>query len=201
MKPTNRVELMTRATAGAILTSTLAVPAATAYQALPENFPDTPSVPTRDGDFTLPALPALPSPDFNDPALEFSNFGTAIDSSYQLAQFQDLNTAYWAANFISQLLESGIIKGFPNGRFLPENKVTRAQFAAMIANAFSDRTPTRDAIAFRDVPRTHWGYQAIERSPTKSKIIVGDSLSCKDFAAFPEPLAFSVCRWDFCHRT
>lgn len=166
MKPTtNRAKLMTRATAGAILTSTLAVPVASANRALPENLPDAPSVNLGDSKFSfsgLEKIPALPHPDFNDSALEFSNFGTGIDSSYQLTQFQDLNTTYWAANFISQLLESGIIKGFPNGRFLPENKVTRAQFAATIAKAFNGRESTRNEIAFSDVPRTHWGYQAIQ---------------------------------------
>ncbi|MBP0018207.1 MAG: S-layer homology domain-containing protein [Cyanobacteria bacterium SBLK] len=156
---------MTRATTGAILTSTLAVPVANAYQAPPENLPDAPSLNPGDGKFSfseLEAIPTLPYPDFNDPALEFSNSGTEIASSYQLAQFQDLNTTYWAANFISQLLESGIIKGFPNGRFLPENNVTRAQFAATIAKAFNDSEPTRDAISFSDVPRTHWGHEAMQ---------------------------------------
>ncbi|MEM9542049.1 MAG: S-layer homology domain-containing protein [Cyanobacteria bacterium P01_E01_bin.42] len=169
MKPTNRVKLMTRATAGAILTSTLAAPVARAYQTLPENLLDTPSVNPGENQFSLSALteiPALPYPDFDESPLEFSNFGsnlgTEIDSSYQLAQFQDLDTTYWAADFISQLLEAEIVKGFPNGRFLPENQVTRAQFAATIAKAFSDRESTRNAITFSDVPRTHWGYQAIQ---------------------------------------
>ncbi|MGK7929455.1 MAG: filamentous hemagglutinin N-terminal domain-containing protein, partial [Spirulina sp.] len=38
-----------------------------------------------------------------------------------------------------------------------------------------------------------------ERSPTQSKIMVGDSLSYGDSVAFPEQLAFSVCRWNFRH--
>ncbi|MEA5471290.1 S-layer homology domain-containing protein [Spirulina sp. 06S082] len=167
MKQTNRIKLITRATAGAILTSTIAIPAAMAYQALPTENPDTPQVSQSDRDFTLATLEetsVFPSFDFNDSALEFSNSGMAIDSSYQLAQFQDLTTTYWAANFISQLLESGVIKGFPNGRFLPENNVTRAQFAAMISKAFSDRTPSRDAIAFSDVPSNHWAYQATQNA-------------------------------------
>ncbi len=79
------------------------------------------------------------------------------------ANFTDVSSNYWAAQFIQQLSQRGVIAGFPDGSFRPEEPVTRAQFAAMIDKAFP-KAQQRSAINFSDVPSNYWAYSAIEQA-------------------------------------
>jgi len=45
----------------------------------------------------------------------------------------------WAEEAISALVDEGIIAGYPDGTFKPENPVTRAEFSKMVARAFRVR--------------------------------------------------------------
>lgn len=78
--------------------------------------------------------------------------------------FPDVPSNYWASNFINALVSTGVISGFPDGTFRPEQPVTRAQFAAMINKAFGNRPPIRNPIVFADVPSNYWGISAIQRA-------------------------------------
>lgn len=77
--------------------------------------------------------------------------------------FSDVSSNYWAAQFIQQLSQRGVIAGFPDGSFRPEEPVTRAQFAAMVNKAFS-KAPERQPIGFVDVPTNYWAYNAIQQA-------------------------------------
>ena len=92
---------------------------------------------------------------------------TAAPSLAQTTQsrFSDVPSNYWASQFIQELSQRGVIAGFPDGRFRPEEAVTRAQFAAMINNAFQ-KSPQRQAINFVDVPSNFWASNAIRQSYT-----------------------------------
>ncbi|MBX3246308.1 MAG: S-layer homology domain-containing protein [Myxococcales bacterium] len=68
-----------------------------------------------------------------------------------------------AAHEIEFLFNREIISGFPDGTFQPNAAVTRAQFAAMVTNAFA-RSVTPSATSFRDVPASHWASTAIRRA-------------------------------------
>ncbi|MDB9528376.1 S-layer homology domain-containing protein [Oscillatoria sp. CS-180] len=74
--------------------------------------------------------------------------------------FSDLDN-HWATGFIRELAEANLISGLSDGRFAPEAPINRAQFAALIANAFqpSPQQPSRN---FRDVPAHHWAIRAIQ---------------------------------------
>ena len=85
-------------------------------------------------------------------------------SSTQTA-FSDVSSNYWAAQFIQQLSQQGVIAGFPDGSFRPEEPVTRAQFAAMIDKAFP-KAQQRTAINFADVPSNYWASSAIGQAYT-----------------------------------
>ena len=65
-------------------------------------------------------------------------------------KFSDVSTNYWAKDFIAELAALEIIEGFPDGTFRPDEQVTRAQFAAMLSQAF-EKVKIRKAQKFRDV--------------------------------------------------
>lgn len=76
------------------------------------------------------------------------------------SQFSDTQ-GNWAEPYIAALSSRGVITGFPDGSFRPNDPVTRAQFAAMIAKAFSP-SAKRSPVSFRDVSTSFWGSQVIQ---------------------------------------
>ena len=77
--------------------------------------------------------------------------------------FSDISSSYWARDFITQLAARDIIAGFPDGRFRPNEPVTRAQFAAMIRKAFN-KNKVRNAISFRDISSNYWASSHIREA-------------------------------------
>ncbi|MGH1395335.1 MAG: glycoside hydrolase family 10 protein [Trichormus sp.] len=78
------------------------------------------------------------------------------------ARFSDVQN-HWARPFIEALAERRILNGYPNGTFRPDNSVTRAEFAAIVAAVFNVAVK-RPYISFRDVPATHWAAGAIKKA-------------------------------------
>jgi len=79
------------------------------------------------------------------------------------AQMRDIDN-HWARSCITQLRDRDIIKGYPDNTFRPNREVTRAEFAAMVNQAFPNRPVTRSAITFRDVGNDFWGRDAIAQA-------------------------------------
>ncbi|MEH1823011.1 MAG: S-layer homology domain-containing protein [Nostoc sp.] len=67
----------------------------------------------------------------------------------------------WAQSFIEPLIARGIIRGFPDGTFRPDQPVTRAQFATMLQKGFPKPT-VRNAVQFVDIPSNYWANDAIQ---------------------------------------
>lgn len=76
--------------------------------------------------------------------------------------FSDTRT-HWAKPFIETLAEKQIIAGFADGTFKPDAPVTRAQFAAIVKNAFSSQQ-IRTAQSFKDVSSGYWAASAINKA-------------------------------------
>ncbi len=74
--------------------------------------------------------------------------------------FQDIQ-GHWAQAYIQALAARNVITGFPDGTFKPSDPVTRAQFATIIAKAFTP-APRRAATNFSDVAKSFWGFNAIQ---------------------------------------
>jgi S-layer homology domain len=79
--------------------------------------------------------------------------------------FSDVQSNYWAAQFIQSLAQRGVIAGFPDGSFRPDEQVTRAQFAAMLNKAFQ-KNQVRQVTSFVDVRSNFWAASAIQQSYT-----------------------------------
>ena len=70
------------------------------------------------------------------------------------------------------LSEAGIIKGYPDGTFKPENAVTRAEFAKMTLLSLELKEEKPETPTFPDVPKDHWAYSYIEGA-VKAGLIKG----------------------------
>lgn len=72
-------------------------------------------------------------------------------------------SGHWAKAFIEGLVSLGIISGYPDGTFKPNNNLTRAEHAALLAKAF-ELNPIRPATNFKDIAADFWGRAAIEKA-------------------------------------
>ncbi len=90
---------------------------------------------------------------------------TALPSQAQTT-FADVSSTYWAETYITTLAQRGIISGFPDGSFGPDQPVTRAQFAALVQKAFPQAAATRSVMNFGDVPGNYWATPAIQTAYT-----------------------------------
>ncbi|THF77296.1 choice-of-anchor L domain-containing protein [Cohnella fermenti] len=77
--------------------------------------------------------------------------------------YPDVKSAYWAAEYISQVTDAGLMKGDPQGNFLPEVNITRAEMAMLVARYLNLQVADgfADSQKFADV-RNHWAASAID---------------------------------------
>lgn len=79
------------------------------------------------------------------------------------SNFTDIQN-HWAAECIRQLRSRSVISGYPDGTFRPNNPLSRAEFAALLGNAFANAPLIRTGITFQDVPTNHWAHAAIQKA-------------------------------------
>ncbi len=79
--------------------------------------------------------------------------------------FKDVSGTFWAKEAIDSLVQIGIVRGYEDNTFKPNNPVTREEFASLITQSFYLDLPGEDAPqSFIDVSPTRWSFTAIEAS-------------------------------------
>ncbi|MDM9382995.1 S-layer homology domain-containing protein [Chlorogloeopsis sp. ULAP01] len=137
--------------------------------------PATPAAPSKN---TPPAMMPLPSvapselPRGQTPLLPSSNpikqFPLVIPTEKKSTipppiAFTDVPNNFWARGYINALSSRNIIKGYQDNSFRPNQPVTRAEFAAILQQAFENELgKTKNKISFQDVPNQFWANSAID---------------------------------------
>lgn len=85
--------------------------------------------------------------------------------------FKDVTNKHWAYEYIGSLSTSGIIDGFADGGFYPENSVTRAQLCKIISLAFELEQSAEPS--FEDVNEGDWYYNFVSMAKSAG-IVNGD---------------------------
>ena len=79
--------------------------------------------------------------------------------------FPDVSDNHWAAPQIKLLSEQGVIVGYPDGTFKPDDNVTRAEFASMAIKALGqEHTKVVQPVNFADIEPGYWAYDAIQKA-------------------------------------
>ncbi len=107
---------------------------------------------------------AITRAEFAVMAAAFENFEDDIKKSV----FIDVPEDYWAAKEISFAVEKSWIKGYPDGRFRPEQFITRAEVVTL-TNQVLERIADENFIIkynellkkFKDLSNRHWAYNNI----------------------------------------
>ncbi|MGB7428579.1 MAG: DUF1565 domain-containing protein [Microcoleaceae cyanobacterium] len=68
---------------------------------------------------------------------------------------------HWAQPYIEALVAQGIMSGFEDNSFRPDQPITRVQFAAVVQKAFTPAAASSESM-FSDVSQSFWGYNAIQ---------------------------------------
>ena len=92
--------------------------------------------------------------------LHFTKFAVIATEKYheeEEEQTKEINlsdvTDHWAEDYIWVLTENGIIEGYPDQTFKPDNKITRAEFVTILVRAFELESDT--CKVFNDTAN-HW---------------------------------------------
>lgn len=97
------------------------------------------------------------------------------------SNFKDVK-GHWASNAIEQLYGSKKIKGFPDGTFKPDQKLTRAEAVTVLNSVFGRNTKATSFAnvnanslkKFSDVPMSHWAYYEIIDASNGHNAVKGD---------------------------
>lgn len=72
--------------------------------------------------------------------------------------FMDVPDTLWCAEAVNALASLGIVEGVGNGKFAPNQSITRAEFVTICAR-FTQVSASGET--FTDVPASHWAFDAI----------------------------------------
>ena len=83
-------------------------------------------------------------------------------------------TGHWAKSSIEKLVGMGVVAGYPDNTFKPNNSITRAEFATLMVKAMNLNVVTPAQPTFTDVPSKLWSYGYVEAA-SKAGLVQGDA--------------------------
>ena len=89
-------------------------------------------------------------------AVEYGEEYTNKPTKTYSQKFNDVPTSHWAFSYVGEMTERGVVSGYPNGNFYPDNNVTRAEFARIMTSASGLPISTPQTRDFSDVAPDAW---------------------------------------------
>jgi hypothetical protein len=92
----------------------------------------------------------------------------------QAVIFSDLSD-HWGRTYIEQMAAQNWVAGYPDGRFLPDQPISRAEFAVLISRAFQECSENANTpfTSYYDVKPENWFYMDIV-GLTRAGIVQGE---------------------------
>ena len=81
--------------------------------------------------------------------------------------FSDIAPSHWAARYVKEALNMGLVRGYPDGTYRPNNRITRAEGVAVMAR-FGE-LPMQASLntpSYPDLTASYWGTPFIESAKT-----------------------------------
>ncbi|MCR4692335.1 MAG: S-layer homology domain-containing protein, partial [Firmicutes bacterium] len=95
-------------------------------------------------------------------AVEYGEELKNMPSKTYEQKFSDVPTSHWAFGYIAELVNDNVLSGYPDGKFYPNNNVTRAEFAKIMISASGVKVTPATYTSFSDVATTDWYCPYIE---------------------------------------
>ena len=74
--------------------------------------------------------------------------------------FSDVSPGHWAYGTVEAAVRNGLLQGYPDGSFGPENTITRAEAVTLLLNLSGGALSGQD-VAVSDVAAGHWAYRQV----------------------------------------
>ncbi len=100
--------------------------------------------------------------------------------------FSDLPTSHWAHRSIMEMVDLGILAGYTDGTFKPNNTISRAEFSKILVLSLKLPEVRPASPAFSDVPANHWAYSVVESA---KPYLTGYRTSSGDMSFQPSQVA------------
>lgn len=118
--------------------------------------------------------------------------------------FTDVSDDYWSAKAIAWASGNGVVNGFEDGTFRPDESMTREQMAAILQNFASqmglDVSASGDLSNFTDIPEgEHWSRDALAWAYAEG-LLAGTSDSTMDPAGQASRAQIAVIMTRFCEQ-
>lgn len=114
-----------------------------------------------------------------------------ISAPATAANFVDIQR-HWARPFIEALAQENLINGFSDQTFRPDQPVTRAQFSAMIQQAFDESNVEFDQVAADDWISRDFGNNRTNRASSRQSRLSGPLSKAQVLAALADGLGLST---------
>ncbi|WP_132995608.1 S-layer homology domain-containing protein [Sporanaerobacter acetigenes] len=96
-----------------------------------------------------------------------------LNSVLAFAEPTDIE-GHWAKEYILELVEKEIVKGYSDGTFRPENNITRAEFYKIVNYMMKIRE--EENVEFKDVSSKDWFYLEVKKGVKAGYIEKGEAL-------------------------
>jgi uncharacterized repeat protein (TIGR01451 family) len=93
--------------------------------------------------------------------------------------FRDINSSYWAYGAIEAIAKAGIIVGYPDGTFRPDQHTTRAEYVTIACKSLFRRGPFKGIAMnnpYPDIKSTYWAYDYIMEASIPHAIVNPEKL-------------------------
>ncbi|MCS6815392.1 MAG: S-layer homology domain-containing protein, partial [Cyanobacteria bacterium] len=124
---------------------------------VPPTEPATSTVPTASPDAN-PAATSTASPRISPSPTSITGLTTTASPK---VSFADVPKQHWAYPFITAMAERKFVTGNKQGEFLPDKRITRAEFAALISKPL-EQPVRRKSITYRDLKQNYWATKVID---------------------------------------
>ncbi|AFC27055.1 subtilisin-type proteinase [Paenibacillus mucilaginosus 3016] len=84
--------------------------------------------------------------------------------------YSDLGSGHWAYTYIARAAQAGIIEGYPDRTFAPDQPVSRMEMTAMLARGAGMSGKRRGAVPFTDVDESYWGTGLLKQMKAEGLI-------------------------------
>ncbi len=119
------------------------------------------------------------------------SLGLELPTTVSLS-FPDTKNDVWYSPYVAVLVEKGILQGKPNGNFDPNGKITRAELAKIVVEAYDLKKDESAIINLTDVVAGSWyeGYVntlyslGVVGGKSAGKFVPGDNVTRAEAAAF-----------------
>ena len=80
-------------------------------------------------------------------------------------EYKDMTPEHWAYKNIQQLTDWGVVVGYPDGNYRPDQNVTRGEFSTMVIKALGQANAAiTNPVTFSDMTEKDWFYDMVQRA-------------------------------------